>query len=45
MGNLPESSRTEVDGSSMEYNIPIHPDFLIAYATIPGIYKLLSFSV
>jgi hypothetical protein len=34
-------SRTEVDGSSMGYKIPIHADFLIAYSTIPGTYKLL----
>lgn len=28
--------RTEVDGNSSSYKIPIHADFLIAYSTIPG---------
>lgn len=28
--------RTQVDGSSSSYKIPIHADFLIAYSTIPG---------
>lgn len=28
--------RTQVDGNSSSFKIPIHADFLIAYSTIPG---------
>lgn len=31
--------RTQVDGPSNTYRIPMHADFLIAYSTIPGFYS------
>lgn len=38
-GGIVLENRTEVDGISMGYKIPIHADFLIAYSTIPGFYS------
>nr|ACU11588.1 caspase-1-like protein [Heliconius melpomene] len=38
-GGITLSSRTETDGSSSSYRIPIHADFLIVFSTVPGYYS------
>ncbi|XP_069697916.1 caspase-1-like isoform X2 [Periplaneta americana] len=38
-GGITLAKRTQVDGDSAGYKIPIHADFLIAYSTIPGFYS------
>ncbi|CAH0720685.1 unnamed protein product, partial [Brenthis ino] len=38
-GGITLTSRTETDGSSPSYRIPIHADFLIVFSTVPGYYS------